>query len=127
MLCTNKKIFSNILQLQNRKEGETPFEWNSIFTEDIKTQLYSLDIIESILKTNPDEGDEDEKVLRVSWITRFLLDGGFNFLLGQIERAISLSSEAISKNMEMGDLNKRYVAQVVKLLKTFIFAIVCAN
>lgn len=50
MICTNCEIFYNILKLGARTEEEGPFEWSMIFHDDIKITLYSLEIIETIIK-----------------------------------------------------------------------------
>ena len=51
MICTNQKIFWNILKLNQRTEEDGPFSWDMIFDEtDIKVTMYSLDIIDSIIK-----------------------------------------------------------------------------
>ena len=50
MMCTNQELFCNILKLGQRTEEEGAFSWNMIFHEDIKVTLYSLDIIDSIIK-----------------------------------------------------------------------------
>lgn len=49
MLCTNQQNLQNVLQLKDN--ANSSFEWSSIFSEDIKVTMYSLDIIETIIKT----------------------------------------------------------------------------
>ena len=50
MMCTNQELFCSILKLGQRTEAEGAFSWSMIFHEDIKVTLYSLDIIDSIIK-----------------------------------------------------------------------------
>ena len=43
-----------------------------IFTDDIKMTMYSLDIIDSIIKTPTQQVFNVESALRFNWVERFL-------------------------------------------------------
>ena len=48
-----------------------------VFHEDIKVTMYSLDIIDSIIKTPAAPAGSRESALRFNWVERFLMEGGF--------------------------------------------------
>lgn len=77
MVCTNQEIFWNILKLSDRADEEGPFSWDMVFHEDIKVTMYSLDIIDSIIKTPAAPAGSRESALRFNWVERFLMEGGF--------------------------------------------------
>lgn len=56
------------------------FSWDMVFNSDIKMTLYSLDIIDSIIKTPTSDIDTLEMNLRRNWVERFLAKGGFTQL-----------------------------------------------
>ena len=48
-----------------------------IFSQDTKVTMYSLDIIDSIIKTPPENVFGYENALRFNWVERFKNEGGF--------------------------------------------------
>ena len=75
IICTNQDIFFNTLKLG--EGSDSAFSWDMIFNADIKMTLYSLDIIDSIIKTPTDQVNTLEMNLRRNWVDRFLAKGGF--------------------------------------------------
>ena len=62
-------------------ENTGDFEWSMVFhPKDINFNLYSLDIISSIIKQIP-VGENIEATLRRSWLEKFLKNDGFSKIL----------------------------------------------
>ena len=66
-----------------------------IFHDDIKITLYSLEIIETIIKMPIPQVTSPEAAFRLNWVERFLQQGGFQQLQVQIKRAMTLSREVL--------------------------------
>ena len=86
VISTNQKIFWDILHLDNRPDGDDSeareeFSWSMVFNDDIKVTMYSLEIIDSIIKTPTLVVRSHEDALRFDWVARFLKLGGFTQLL----------------------------------------------
>ena len=77
MICTNQESFWNILKITQRGPEEGAFSWDMIFNDDMKETMYSLDIIDSIIKTPTPQVVSHETALRFNWVERFLKEGGF--------------------------------------------------
>ena len=130
MICTNQKIFWDILKLNERSEQDGPFSWDMIFFEDIKMTMYSLDIIDSIIKSPAYENFTYESNLRFNWVQRFLEHGGFEHILSQLKRALNLSQESLQQEnhiSETSNLAKKFIDQMLRLMKTFMFAVIYAD
>ena len=70
------------MKLEERQESDKPFSWAMVFHEsDIKITMYSLDIIDSIVKTPQAPVTSHETALRFNWVERFLKAGGFTQLM----------------------------------------------
>ena len=84
-----------------------------IFNEDIKVTMYSLEIIDSIVKTHACELNYTlENSLRLNWVERFLSEGGFGQLLTQLKRALSLAKESLvtlDYSSETNNLTKKFI------------------
>jgi hypothetical protein len=128
MVCTSPEAFWSVLQLDTRTENQTPFTWESIFnSNDIKITMYNIDIIQSIVESpsviNP--GESMEAMLRNNWVERFLKLGGFNQLLGQLQRALNLTKETIGctdASNESSNIKKKFLNQMLKIVKIFMNA-----
>lgn len=130
MICTNQKIFWNILKLDERQEGEGEFSWDMVFSDEIKVTMYSLDIIDSIIKNVAYAGYTHESNLRVNWVERFLSKGGFSQLIAQLKRALSLAKDSlinVDYSSEKSNLTKKFIDSMLKIMKTFIFAAIYAD
>ena len=60
------------MKLNDRQEGDGPFSWDMVFFKDMKMTMYSLDIIDSIIKTQAFPNYSYESDLRLNWVQRFL-------------------------------------------------------
>ena len=83
-----------------------------IFTDDIKMTMYSLDIIDSIIKTPTQQVFNVESALRFNWVERFLQEGGFQQLLAQLRRALDISNATLMQqdyNSETNNIKKKFV------------------
>lgn len=78
MMCTNQEIYHNVLKLGKRQDGEGEFRWDMVFHGDIKMTLYSLEIIDSIIKNPVQKVTDQEQAYRFDWVQRFLKEGGFS-------------------------------------------------
>lgn len=58
MLCTNESILSDVFWLHDRPEGKGVFTWDMIFDEDTSSTLYTLEIIESIIKSSDEKSGD---------------------------------------------------------------------
>ena len=82
MLCTKMSIIHDVFWLNDRPQGKGPFKWDMIFSDDIHATMYTLEIINSILKndsTMADDPSYEEVFLnKEDWIERFLKQGGID-------------------------------------------------
>lgn len=101
-----------------------------VFNEDIKVTMYSLEIIDSIIKTPTFQVTSQETGLRIDWVPRFLKEGGFSQLLTQLKRALAMAKDALTSqdtSSESSNITKKFIDQMLKLMKTFIFAAIYAD
>jgi len=130
VISTNQEIFWNILMLGERTDDKEPFTWEMVFNQDIKVTMYSLEIIDSIIKTPTFQVTTYETALRFDWVARFLQQGGFSQLLIQLKRAMSLSKESLTTqdySSESSNIAKKFIDQMLRIMKTFIFAAIYAD
>jgi hypothetical protein len=126
---TNQERFWNILRLTERMENTGDFEWSMVFhPKDINFNLYSLDIISSIIKQIP-VGENIEANLRRSWLEKFLKNDGFSKILEQLELAFTLCRESKEHEdaflmSERANNISRFIDKMLRLIKIFIFAVV---
>ena len=101
-----------------------------IFNDDMKVTMYSLDIIDSIIKTPTPQVVSQETALRFNWVERFLKEGGFQQLLAQLKRALELSKGHLAEedfSSETKNISKKFIDWMLRLIKLFIFAIIYGN
>ena len=101
-----------------------------IFSDDIKQTMYALDIIDSIMKTPAEAVLGYESALRYNWVERFIKEGGFQQLTIQLNRALALSKDTLmgqDRLSEKSNIAKKFVDQMLRLIKTFIFAVIQAG
>ena len=75
MLCTNKSILNDVYWLHDRPEGTGTFQWEMIFPDDTDATMYTLEIVDSILKKACSEEDptySDVTIYQSDWVVRFL-------------------------------------------------------
>ena len=88
-----------------------------IFPDDSNSTMYTLDIINAILKNSVCEDDPnhlDVLLYRDDWIERFLKLGGFNQLEGLLEKAIEGN-------------NKKFLDVMLRMMKVFCMALIKAE
>ena len=72
MLCTNEQILSDVFWLHDRPEGKGKFSWEMIFDADTSSTLYTLEIIESIIKSKDDKSGDPSYaniyMLKADWV-----------------------------------------------------------
>ena len=85
-------ILHDVFWLNDRPEGEGPFKWNMIFSDDVDATMYTLEIINSILKNDSTMADdpsyEEVFLTKGDWIERFLMQGGIDQLQILLDKAI---------------------------------------
>ena len=81
------------MRLTEVAEGFPEFKWEQVFRpNDINFNMYSFDIIDSILRQVSNNETEESK-LRQAWLDKFLKNGGFQKLLELLDIAFSLSKQ----------------------------------
>lgn len=83
-----------------------------VFNDDIKVTMYSLEIIDSIIKTPTFQVTSHETALRLDWVARFLKEGGFSQLLAQLKRALAMAKDAHTSqdtSSESGNITKKFI------------------
>ena len=50
MICTNKSVLKDVYHLQGENESVGTFKWETILPNDTNVTMYTLDIVDSILK-----------------------------------------------------------------------------